>query len=143
MPFTTLGDIIKRPSVATNELAPSNAWTRLTARTAIFARFFALLRPDMTSPEFVEAMLSAGIDNLTLETLPEAISAPMHEAIADCQAEPPASWTENLLRMVGRDDLNNLAEEGKVATSLTSLVYNSDISWLKLRLAKTRLGPTS
>lgn len=139
VPFMTLGDIIKRRAIAEKEHPSSGAWTRLTPRTAMFASFFALLRLDMTSAEFVEAMLSAGIDNFVLETLPEAIAAPMQEAIACCQAEPPASWHEGLLRLIGREDLINLAQKSKAATSLSSSVTLTFLCTYRDLLKRIRL----
>lgn len=117
LPFMTLGDILKKWSAPANGRSSSDGCAKIAPRTAMFASLSATIRPDMTSTEFVEAMLSAGMDSLVLETLPEAISAPMREAIAECQAQPPLSWNEDLLHLVGRDDLISLAQKRKDSTS--------------------------
>lgn len=122
IPFMTLGDIMKRRSSSSRSRSSSDSWSRLTPRTAVFARLFASLRHNMTSAEFVEAMLSAGMDSLVLETLPEALSTPMREAIADCQAQPPVPWNEDLLCLIGRNDLNALAGTKEVAASSSLMV---------------------
>ncbi|TKA27962.1 hypothetical protein B0A50_04028 [Salinomyces thailandicus] len=53
----------------------------------------------------VEVMEKHGVDVDMLDTLPEAVAAPFREAIAKCEREPPTSWSNNLLQLVGRDDL--------------------------------------
>lgn len=133
VPFLTLSDIQKKWTNATNGRSAGYAWAKVAPRTAMFVRLFSVIRPDMTSAEFVEAMLSAGMDNLVLETFPEAISAPMREAIAECQMQPPVSWNEHLLSLIGRDDLNSLAQRRKVCASSLSkvspLIRYSEYEW--------------
>lgn len=129
--FMTMGTMLKDRSSPSSARSRGDGWTKLTPRTAIFAKLFASLRPNMTSAELVEAMLSAGLDKFVLETLPEAISAPMREAIADCQAQPPVSWNTDLLTLIGRDDLNALAGENE-AVSLSSTMVISNLAMHKI-----------
>lgn len=63
--------------------------------------------------QFVESLASAGINVLFLETLPESILAPLQEAIVKCQAEPPTTWSKELLAIAGREDVNMLLTPGQ------------------------------
>ncbi|KAL9096473.1 MAG: hypothetical protein Q9165_001470 [Trypethelium subeluteriae] len=64
-----------------------------------------------TSSMHVQKMMEYGIDAKMLETLPIGIAAPLREHIVACQASPPTTWSENLLRLIGREDLHLLAAE--------------------------------
>ncbi|KAI9666541.1 MAG: Anaphase-promoting complex subunit 1 [Bathelium mastoideum] len=57
----------------------------------------------------VERMAKHEIDAKMLETLPAGVAAPLREHIVACQASPPTTWSEELLRLVDRDDLHSLA----------------------------------
>jgi anaphase-promoting complex subunit 1 len=61
----------------------------------------------------VEAMHGAGMTPRVLETLPEALLAPMQDAIAMCQAKPPSSWSRELLELVNRGDISLILEPGR------------------------------
>jgi len=63
---------------------------------------------NWNSIQFVEALSMAGVDSRLLETLPEAVLAPLQEVLAHCQSKPPTNWTSDLLSLVNRDDLNML-----------------------------------
>lgn len=63
--------------------------------------------------QFVEALAAAGIDLPLLETLPEAVLAPLQEALVQCQNEPPTAWSKDLLAIVGREDVNVLLTPGQ------------------------------
>ncbi|KAF7198220.1 Negative regulator of mitosis [Pseudocercospora fuligena] len=54
----------------------------------------------------IELLAQKRISSEMLETLPEAIAAPFREAIACCEKEPPTTWRDEMLRLVGREDLN-------------------------------------
>ena len=68
---------------------------------------------DWSPAQFVEALFAAGANLLVLESLPEAILAPLQEAIVQCQREPPTSWSKELLAIVGREDVNTLLTPGE------------------------------
>ncbi|KAF4637814.1 hypothetical protein G7Y89_g266 [Cudoniella acicularis] len=88
-------------------------WTRLTPRTLLFANFFASMQPHQTSAQFIEDLAAAGMNTLLLETLPESVLAPLLEAVVQCQAEPPTTWSKELLAIVGREDVNMLLTPGQ------------------------------
>ena len=110
-PFMTL------PQLARTQYAMSlqqdTRWRDLTPRTLLFSDVFASKQDDWSSSHFVEALVSAGMDSLLLETLPEAVLAPFREAIAHCQSEPPTTWSKRLLAIVGREDVNMLLTPGQ------------------------------
>lgn len=110
MTFPTLSELVaSRSNRLTTEL---DQWSKLTPRTLLFAQFFTSMRYDWAPVDFVEALSSAGMDTLLLETLPEAVLAPLQEAIVQCQAEPPTAWSKALLAIVGREDVNILLTPG-------------------------------
>jgi len=105
------------PQLARTQYAMSlqqdTRWRDLTPRTLLFSDVFASKQDDWSSSHFVEALVSAGMDSLLLETLPEAVLAPFREAIAHCQSEPPTTWSKRLLAIVGREDVNMLLTPGQ------------------------------
>lgn len=90
-----------------------NQWSMLTPRTLLVSQFFSMMRADWSPAQFVEALYAAGVNLFVLETLPEAVLAPFQEAIAQCQKEPPTSWSKELLAIVGREDVNTLLTPGQ------------------------------
>ncbi|KAF2770928.1 hypothetical protein EJ03DRAFT_388536 [Teratosphaeria nubilosa] len=55
--------------------------------------------------EIVESMAKHHLGGNLLETLPEAFAAPLKEAIARCERQPPTTWPADLLQLTGREDL--------------------------------------
>ncbi|KAM0584446.1 hypothetical protein ACHAP6_007371 [Verticillium nonalfalfae] len=85
-------------------------WGLMTPRTHMFKSFFSKLRARNDAVGIVEAMYSSGIDVRVLETLPEAILTPLRDAIANCQARPPSSWSKDMLKLVSRSDITLMYE---------------------------------
>ncbi|KAG9245464.1 hypothetical protein BJ878DRAFT_18018 [Calycina marina] len=101
--------------VATNSdirIQHDENWRALTPRTLAFSDFFGHIQPNCSAVQMVEALSSAGMDNVMLESLPETILSPLREAIVRCQAEPPIEWSTRLLSIVGREDVNILLTPG-------------------------------
>lgn len=74
----------------------------------------------------VECLAERGITIEVLDTYPESISAPFKDAIARCEKEPPTTWKDNLLQLVGRDDLSTHArKELSSAPKLQWLLFNA------------------
>ncbi|RDL32567.1 Uncharacterized protein BP5553_09023 [Venustampulla echinocandica] len=103
--FITLPTLIATQSQSSG----TNAFPRIF----LFEVFFASMQPGWSPVQFVESLATAGINVLLLETLPEAILAPLQEAIAQCQAEPPTTWSKELLAIAGREDVNMLLTPGQ------------------------------
>ena len=130
VPFLTLPSIVaNRSETLTKYTQNLHHWHKLTPRTLLFVQFFSLLRPDWSAAQFVEGLSSAGMDPQFMETLPEAIHAPLQEAIVECQTNPFPTWSKELLAMVGREDVNILLSPGQrprhtQSTLLVCLCYN-------------------
>lgn len=114
-PFLSLGNIVGTPhsnfsyDKSKCPAKPEEYWKYLTPRTPKIVELFARIADRSSSPtDIVQKMVELGIDNHFLETLPEGLVAPLREAIAACQADPPTIWSEKALRLVGRDDMRLL-----------------------------------
>lgn len=81
-------------------------WDAITTRTLMFKRFFKVIKPKSTAVGMVEAMQDCGFNNYVLETLPEAVLAPLQDAISLCQPHPPSQWSNDLLDLVKRSDIS-------------------------------------
>jgi anaphase-promoting complex subunit 1 len=80
---------------------------QLTPRTSALSDILAETRGLSTDPtRTVELMAKFRIGIKMLETLPEGVAAPFREAIARCERQPPTTWSVDLLRLVGREDLD-------------------------------------
>lgn len=111
----TLGDIVdisprayelkREPAVWNNE----DYWRVLTPRTPTIIALFTRIAKASGSPvSIIQDMVDLGLDNAFVETLPEGIGLPLSEAIATCRSNPPTTWKEEALKLVGRDDLSLL-----------------------------------
>ncbi|KAI4140724.1 MAG: hypothetical protein L6R39_005680, partial [Caloplaca ligustica] len=110
-PFMTLLDLIDRRSGQPNfTTAPESLRERVqgwTPRTVAISNLLA--SASAKKMEFVaDDIVSSGIDLSSLETLPESIAIPIRSSMSQAQASPSTRWTEDILRMVGRDDLLQL-----------------------------------
>ncbi|KAJ5046374.1 uncharacterized protein L3040_003618 [Drepanopeziza brunnea f. sp. 'multigermtubi'] len=113
MAFTTLPDLVATRSTSIESTYNPEQWFLLTPRTLVFVQFFSVMQSNWSPQKLVEALSSAGADQLFLETLPEAVLAPLQEAIVKSQAEPLSSWDKKLLSLVGREDMTVLLTPGK------------------------------
>ncbi|KAK0106409.1 Anaphase-promoting complex subunit 1 [Cadophora gregata f. sp. sojae] len=112
-PFMTLPELVASHSTSGAVAPTGDQWSQLTPRTLLFERFFSVIRHDWSPQQIVEALSSAGADQLFLDTLPEAVLAPLQEAIVKSQAGPPATWSKELLSLVGREDIGMLLTPGQ------------------------------
>lgn len=125
MPLITLPELVLARSTSKSS-TDNEQWKILTPRTLLLVQFFSSMQVKWTPSQFVEALSSAGADLLLLETLPEAVLAPLQEAIVHCQTEPPPNWSKKLLAIVGRGDVNMLLVPGQRPrlAQITLLVSN-------------------
>jgi anaphase-promoting complex subunit 1 len=129
--FLTLPELIAtRSSEQIKNAFELDHWIRLTPRTLLFAQFFALMQPGWSPAQFVEALAAAGMDRLLLETLPEAVLAPLQEALVQCQTEPPTMWSKDLLAIIGREDVNILLTPGQRPRQAQSSLLVSHFCYL-------------
>ena len=85
----------------------------LTPRTVVILKLLSATH-TASMEEMVAEMASCGIDVTILETLPEAIAAPLRAAIAICQSQPLTTWNSNILSMIGRDDIGMLEHQDHI-----------------------------
>jgi anaphase-promoting complex subunit 1 len=90
----------------------------LTPRTVAITGILSKMK-DLTSiTEKVEAMLKWGLTIDIVQSLPEGVGAPLYEALAGCQADPPAFWNASLLDLIDRDDLGMSMKDDAVRTAV-------------------------
>ncbi|EFY84476.1 20S cyclosome subunit (APC1/BimE), putative [Metarhizium acridum CQMa 102] len=113
-PCMTPADIYYASSrVSEAEKLQDKRWDAITTRTLMFKRFFKIIRPKSTAVEMVEAMQDCGFTNFILETLPEAVLAPLQDAISLCQPHPPSQWPHHLLDLVRRSDISLIVKPSR------------------------------
>lgn len=77
----------------------------------------------------VAEMASWGINPCTLETLPEGVAVPFRAAISSCQADPVTKWDNNILGLIGREDMGKLEQDiGTVKPPMKSVAIPSNDS---------------
>ncbi|ROT38402.1 hypothetical protein SODALDRAFT_350637 [Sodiomyces alkalinus F11] len=133
-PFPTLRNLYDAGTPAwghEQQQPPDLRWDPITPRTLMFVRFFDKTGPRSDAVSMVEAMHAAGITKRVLETLPEAILTPLRDVISRCQPRPPASWSKELLHLVGRGDISLILETRKKPRSnLTDILAPThNASW--------------
>ncbi|KAI1004277.1 Negative regulator of mitosis [Podosphaera aphanis] len=105
-PFMTISQFVGKSRISAQR-SPCDGETKLTPRTLMLKQFFEVIScSDYSAPRVFETLFSAGADFLMFETLPEAILAPLQEAIISCRSEPPLTWNKELLSLIGREDVN-------------------------------------
>ncbi|KAK0650750.1 Negative regulator of mitosis [Lasiodiplodia hormozganensis] len=125
--FPTLDMLVgqpEKPQTSHDSQALAEAVTALTPRTVALCKYLAKIRRGEQTPSLqVETMVASGIDTRMLETFPSAVVAGIREAIVECQSNPPTTWNERLLEIVGREDLTTLLRpDTEWSPSSTSLV---------------------
>ncbi|KAK4556336.1 Anaphase-promoting complex subunit 1 [Recurvomyces mirabilis] len=75
----------------------------------------------------VDSLAKHQVDSNMLESLPQGLAAPFREAIARCEREPPTSWSQELLQLVGREDLV-IQDVAPASTSAVTPVIHSESS---------------
>ena len=86
----------------------------------MFEQLFGLLGSSTHRYNAVVAMHDCGFTPQILETLPEAILAPLQDIIFMCQPNPPPSWSKELLSLVSRPDISALLGPGRPWRALAS-----------------------
>jgi anaphase-promoting complex subunit 1 len=115
IPFLTLGELCDLSTQPPHIWNPQNPESiakmakivdRFTPRTlALLVYFGRLEATDKSDAARVETMFASRITTQMLETLPDAIAATLREAMVACEASPPTTWSNDLLKFVGREDL--------------------------------------
>ena len=103
----------------------SQLWATITPRTIMFEKLFARIECTTNPFEVVVAMHECGFTPQVLETLPEAVLTPLQDFISLCQPNPPSSWSDAVLALVGRTDMCDVlqpAKTGQLDASVSSEV---------------------
>ncbi|CAK7267441.1 Anaphase-promoting complex subunit 1 [Sporothrix epigloea] len=103
-------------------------WSEITPRTLMFQRFFEQASATDSSARIVEIMHACGLNLHILDSLPEGMSTPFHDAIMRCQQSPPEHWTKELYDFVGRGDMNTVLK----TDSQTALGVQSQLALHKI-----------
>ncbi|KAK2868107.1 hypothetical protein FQN49_003156 [Arthroderma sp. PD_2] len=103
--FLTLMDVVSSSTIKPGGGRIWDQAVNLTPRTLALAGFLSEVGNKQSAPERVALLLRWGITASLIDTLPDGISAPLHEAIFTCQGDPPLSWGSSLLELVDREDL--------------------------------------
>jgi anaphase-promoting complex subunit 1 len=88
-------------------------WESLIPRTLMFSRLFDRFSSVTNRFDAVVAMHECGFCPRVLETLPESVLTPLQDLISACQADPPPSWSKDLLALVGRPDVSGALRPDK------------------------------
>ena len=89
----------------------------------MFEKLFARIECTTNPFEVVVAMHECGFTPQVLETLPEAVLTPLQDFISLCQPNPPSSWSDAVLALVGRTDMCGVlqpAKTGQLDASVSS-----------------------
>ncbi|KAJ6085246.1 hypothetical protein N7499_004875 [Penicillium canescens] len=104
-PFVTLLDI-----VTASERSPRKGrmWREcfsLTPRTLALNGFFTEVHDVSTPLEKIKLLQRWGFTKSVIDSFPEGVSAPLYEAVMQCQIEASTSWNASLLELIDREDL--------------------------------------
>lgn len=122
--FPTLVDIVSAPG----DKFSSHLWDKamnIMPRTLLLTAFINDLRGTTTIAAKVELLARWRLTNGIIDTFPDGIALPLHEALANCQASPLSSWGPDLLCLLDRDDLLVSTTTGSVAPPMSRPVQLS------------------
>ncbi|OJD27390.1 hypothetical protein ACJ73_01219 [Blastomyces percursus] len=122
--FLTILDIVSSSVQATGRDSALQQAMRLTPRTLALSGFISELKPQTTVEDRVEMLLRWGLTNSVIDSLPDGISAPLHEAIVRCQPAPPGHWGSSLLTLIDRDDLFMSMTEDRSSSPVSRSPFN-------------------
>lgn len=112
-PFMSLLNLIDRPDRLTSHPTASPGLKKrvqdLTPRTLAMVKLFTAAcsrKLDFS----VDDIISSKIDFSVLETMPESLATPIRSSMSQAQISPSTSWRNDILSMVGRDDLLRLGQ---------------------------------
>jgi len=110
-PFLTLQHIVDPNS--SSEASDNNLsvplHVKLTPKTKVITELYSLFMDSNQSyVEIVSRMVKLRVTTTMLERFPEGIALPLWEAVLKCRNNPPTSWGEAALNLVGRKDLKML-----------------------------------
>lgn len=106
-PFPTLATLIRKSKASPHSsINIDEIVSAVTPRTVALQRFFRDVDHTLSPRKAVELIEKVGITSQMLASFPEAAQAPLMEFITRCQANPPATWSSSLLKLIQREDLD-------------------------------------
>ncbi|EGE78938.1 anaphase-promoting complex subunit 1 [Blastomyces dermatitidis ATCC 18188] len=117
--FLTILDVVSSSAQAAGRDSTLQQAMRLTPRTLALSGFISELKPQTTVEDRVELLLRWGLTSSVIDTLPDGISVPLHEAIVRCQPAPPSHWGSSLLALIDRDDLFMSMTEDRASSPMS------------------------
>jgi anaphase-promoting complex subunit 1 len=111
-PYPTLDGVLNVPLSPHLQAACERFFPRIVAISKYLLVRHAL---DLAPEKQVAAMVESAVSSHMLETVPSAIETILKNAIIQCQASPPTTWSANLLNLINRDDLVFLASSSQPA----------------------------
>ena len=103
--FITLLDII---SASDRTPRKGRMWQdcfTMTPRSLALNGFLADVHNVTTPLEKIKLLHRWGFTKSIIDTFPEGVSAPLYEAVMQCQIEASTSWNATLLELIDREDL--------------------------------------
>ncbi|KAL2039544.1 hypothetical protein N7G274_007816 [Stereocaulon virgatum] len=110
-PIVSLLDVASSPESGRSSAdASARLLLELTPRTVAIT---SLLTSSgrATMDDRIAEMVSWGLSLSLLETLPESVAASFRAAISSSQAQPSTNWNNDILKMIGREDIAILEQE--------------------------------
>lgn len=119
-PFLSLEQIATLGTALSSNHVPSEAEWHLLPRLVSLQQLISQFDQVRSTPDkAVEVFAACGLSTVVVETFPEAIIAPIREAVIRCQKSPPTAWPSSLLKLIGRDDLISFQEQDIAISSHT------------------------
>ncbi|KAJ5116446.1 hypothetical protein N7456_000794 [Penicillium angulare] len=103
--FLTLLDVVSAPDRAPRKGRMWKECFGITPRTLALIGFLSDAHKASAPLEKIKLLHRWGFTKSIIDTFPEGVSAPLYEAIMECQIEASTSWNATLLELIDREDL--------------------------------------
>ncbi|CRL20129.1 unnamed protein product [Penicillium camemberti] len=104
-PFVSLLDIVNASERTPRKGRMWRECFSITPRTCALNGFFAEVHSVSTPLEKIKLLQRWGFTKSVIDSFPEGVSAPLYEAVMQCQIEASTSWNATLLELIDREDL--------------------------------------
>ncbi|KAJ5780931.1 Anaphase-promoting complex subunit 1 [Penicillium paradoxum] len=104
-PFVSLLDIVNASERTPRKGRMWRECFGITPRTCALNGFFAEVHSVSTPLEKIKLLQRWGFTKSIIDSFPEGVSAPLYEAVMQCQIEACTSWNATLLELIDREDL--------------------------------------
>ena len=104
-PFITLLDIVSASDRTPRKGRMWQECFNITPRSLALNGFLVDVHNVTTPLEKIKLLHRWGFTKSIIDTFPEGVSAPLYEAVMQCQIEASTSWNATLLELIDREDL--------------------------------------